>query len=286
MTADWHLDAGELDGYGRGVLHGPSLWSVEAHLAACPACRDGLAATAAVPAVDRVWQRIDAVLDAPRPGPLEWVLLRTGVPEHLARLLAATPALRLSWLGAVAGMLGLSVAASWVSRSTQTPVPLLAVAPLVAVAGIAAAFGPRVDPTYEIGLVAPFHTFRLVLLRATAVLSVTVVLAGIATVAVPDTGLRAAAWLVPALLLTVASLALSPALGPVRAAGSAAATWLVALAATVRLPAGTSVLFEPAAQLGMGVAALLAAAAVAVTRRRFETHRSFDPHPTFRRLLR
>ena len=274
MTALGYLDAGLLDRYAQHTLAGPALWSAEAHLLACPHCRAALPAVSG-PAVDRVWQRIDAAIDLPRPGLVERILLLAGVPEHLSRLLAATPALRLSWLGAVAGMLTLGVMASWVNPTLSSPLPLLCSVPLLAVAGTCVAYGPGADPTYEIGLVAPFHSFRLALLRTSAVLATTIGLAGAASLAVPDTGLRAAGWLIPALLLTLASLGLTPLLGPVRAAATVAAGWLVALIVTAQLPSGSSVLFEPAAQLSMGVAAALAAGAVLATRRQFDTHRHF-----------
>jgi hypothetical protein len=288
MAPDWHLDAAELERYGQGLLQGPTLWSAEAHLVACPACRDLLAistttatasstatATAAA-AIDQIWQRLDTELDCPRPGVVEWVLLRVGVPEHLARLLAATPTLRLSWLAAVSVTFGLGVGADWLSRSVSASLILLALVPLIAVAGVAAAFGPQVDPTYEIGLVAPFDTFRLMLLRASAVLTMTVLLAGVAAVAAPDMGLRTAAWLAPALLLTGLSLALSSMLGPISAATVAGGSWLLVLVTTSWLPAGSSLLFDPPAQTTMAVAAVLAAIAVTATRWRFDTSRTFD----------
>lgn len=281
MTGEWHLDAAVLDRYGDARLDGPVLWSVEAHLTACAYCRGRLPVP---PAVERVWQRLDDVLDAPRPGAVEWLLLRVGVPENLARLLAATPTLRLSWLCAVAVTLGVAVAASWASRSTHMPLALLAVVPLIAVAGVAVAFGPRVDPTYEIGLAAPFDTFRLVLLRSSAVLTMTIVLAGITGVAAPDAGLRTMAWLTPALLLTVATLGLSSELGPVKAAAITGVAWLLALVTTVELPTGSSVLFESTVQAGMAATAVIAAVVVLINRRRFDTGHRLHLTPRHRRL--
>ena len=52
----------------------------------------------------------------------------------------------------------------------------LALAPLIPVAGIAAAFGPGVDPTFEIGLAAPLRSSKLLLIRCTAVLVASLVL--------------------------------------------------------------------------------------------------------------
>src|SRR4051812_12331962 len=101
----WHLPDDDLRLYAAGRCGAPLLWSIESHLLACPGCRGRLTAvaTAAEPALlDDAWAGIDAALDAPVPGLIERLLARAGVPGHTARLLAATPALRLSWLGAVA----------------------------------------------------------------------------------------------------------------------------------------------------------------------------------------
>ncbi len=274
MNVEWHLDGDLIHRYGRVSLQGPLLWSVEAHLSSCGACRQRLASSADPAAMSRGWQRLDAAIDPPQVGPVERIILRTGVPEDLARLLAATPALRLSWLAAIAITLLLGVGAGWLSQSVLTPLFLLAVVPLVAVAGVAA-FGPRIDPTYEIGLVAPFDSFRLVLLRAAAVHAVTVALAGAASLAVPGSGLRALAWLVPALLVTGAALGMSSLFGPVRAGIVAGGGWVVALATTVRLPSGTSLLFERPAQAVMAGMAAIAILVVAATRSRFDTARTF-----------
>lgn len=285
MSADQHVGASLLDRYAQGTLAGPALWAVEAHLGSCSPCRQALPAVADL-GVDRVWHRIDVAIDLPRPGLIERILLGIGVPEHLSRLLASTPALRLSWLGAIAGMLTLGVVTQWVNTSLQSPLPLLVAVPLVAVAGTSVTYGPGVDPTYEIGLVAPFHTFQLALLRTSAVLFVTIMLAAVATVTLPDTGFQMVGWLAPALLLTVASLGLTPLLGPIRAAALVGTIWLAALLLTVSLPSGTSMLLEPAAQLTMAVAAALGTIAVVHTRQHFETHRNFRSYAYFRRIFR
>ena len=136
-------------------------------------------------------------------------LVRLGVPEHLARLLGATPALRASWLLGCA--LVLAFAAWAATRRADGLVVFLMLAPLLPVAGVAAAFGPDVDPSYEIGLAAPMRSFGLLLLRALAVLVTTTVMAGIAALALPGLQPSAAAWLLPSLGLTLASIALGEA---------------------------------------------------------------------------
>lgn len=106
----WHVPEDDLRAYARGGLEAPALWSADTHLTACAHCRAVLAGLGDTVALDDGWERLDAELDAPRPGLLESLLLRLGVRDHTARLLAATPALRRSWLGAVSAVLLLTVA--------------------------------------------------------------------------------------------------------------------------------------------------------------------------------
>ena len=61
----------------------------------------------------------------------------------------------------------------------------LVVAPLIPVAGVAAAFGPGLDPTWEITVAAPGGGFRLLLLRAAAVFATTFAMASVASLALP-----------------------------------------------------------------------------------------------------
>jgi hypothetical protein len=135
------------------------------------------------------------VVDLPRAGVAER-LMRLGVAEHTARLLAATPALRGSWLLAVATVLAFAVLAAWTTPGQDANLAFLCVAPLLPLAGIAAAYGPGIDPTYEIGLAAPLRSFRL-LLRAAAVLAAAALLAAAASLALPQLGPGAAGWLLP-----------------------------------------------------------------------------------------
>jgi hypothetical protein len=266
----WHLEDEDLRRYGERALAPPGLWSVEAHLAACPQCRDRLAA--GQPELVRTgWESLAAELDAPVPGAVERLLVRAGVAGHTARLLAATPVLRLSWLAAVVSTLALAALLGAVSH----PVVFLAAAPLLPVCGVALSFGPRVDPTYEIAVVAPMHTFRLLLLRCAAVLSVTTVLSAAASLAVPGIGLAALGWFLPALALTLLSLALTARLGPVLAAAAVGLGWIAVVLSTQGAGVTGSAVFVPAGQLASAVAGLLAVVVLARTRRAFETSRRF-----------
>jgi hypothetical protein len=216
--AGWHADIDDLRAYVRGELKAPRLWSVDAHLVACAPCRLALAEAGDPIALDAGWERLDAEPDAPRPGVFEGLLTRLGVADHTARLLAATPVLRASWLGAVLLVLAMTVVC--VHRGVTRPVPRAGPA---AAPGRGGAFvGPALDPTYEMVLVAPLHGFRLLMIRTVAVLITSLGLNGLATLALPGYGLRALAWLLPALALTATGLALTAWLGSVRAPPSSA----------------------------------------------------------------
>ena len=85
----------------------------------------------------------------------------------------------------------------------------LTLAPLLPVAGVALSYGPAADPAYELTLAAPYSVLRLVLLRSVAVVTCTVALTAIGALALADNGWQAVAWLLPALALSAATLALS-----------------------------------------------------------------------------
>jgi class 3 adenylate cyclase len=159
-----------------------------------------------------------------RLGPVETVLVRVGVPDHIARLLGATTSFRLSWLGATGAALGFSILAAYAKKD---PLIFLMVAPLLPLGGVAAAFGPAVDPTYEIGQACPVRTSRVLLIRATAVLAATSFLAGLASFALPRLDWTATAWILPSLGLTIAALAMATITAPLRAVTTVALLWIV-----------------------------------------------------------
>ncbi|MET9814300.1 zf-HC2 domain-containing protein [Streptomyces sp. NPDC006355] len=257
----WHVPEDDLLAYARGELAAPALWSADAHLVSCDRCRRVLAEVADPVALDAGWERLDAELDAPRAGLLESLLVRVGVAGHTARLLAAAPVLRRSWLGAVVAVLLLSVAAGHAVRGGSFPTLFLALAPLLPLAGVALSYGPALDPTYEMTVVAPMHGFRLLMIRTVAVLAVVLGLNGLATLALPAYGLRALAWLLPALALTATGLALTPRLGPVLAPSLVGGAWVGLLLVAEGLRAGADAPLAPFTAAGQGVAAGVAALA-------------------------
>jgi hypothetical protein len=226
----WHADPTLLLDYARGDIDEARAYSVEAHLLACATCRAALACGADRELLKRMWAEIEEVVDAPRPGIVERSLLRLGVREHVARLLAATPSLRLSWFAAEAVALGFAVlAANGAARRAHPDLGLLlflVVAALLPVGGVAVAYGPGVDPTYEVGVASPMPTHRLLLIRAAAVLATSTLLAGGAAPLLPQLNWGVAAWLLPSLGLVLASLALATVVRPLVASGAVTFVWI------------------------------------------------------------
>ncbi|MEV0974232.1 hypothetical protein [Microtetraspora glauca] len=254
----WHLPGDLVERYAHGRLDSAQVMSVESHLARCPLCR------AAVPYEDgwlaASWERIEDLVDRPRPRPVARVLRRVGVPEHVATFLAATPAPARGWLVAVTGVLAFAVAAAhFAARRTPDTanalIPFLAVAPLLPVAGIAMAYGRHVDPVYELQAATPMAGWRALLLRALAVLSCAVALSGAATPLLPGPPGLAAAWLLPALALTAGALALSTRFAPPVSVAVLAIAWFGAVAAGPLLADDRLLAFSPGAQALYGVAA-------------------------------
>src|SRR4051794_29904773 len=129
--SDWHIADDDLRAYAEGAARPPGLWSTETHLGTCPHCRQRLTQHGDPAAVRAGWARLDAELDAPRPGQVEALLVRLGVAAHTARLLACTPGLRRSWLTAVGFTLAVTTGAGHLAQWMTAPIPLLAIAPLL-----------------------------------------------------------------------------------------------------------------------------------------------------------
>lgn len=263
----WHAPRELLGTYVQGGLDDARAASIEAHLLACDLCRTGLAGVTDRPALDRAWDRVVSALDAPRPGVVERGLLAVGFPDYIARLLAATPSLRLSWFAAVSIALAFAVASAYSGGGVLL---FLAVAPLVPLAGVALAFGPGVDPTYEVALAAPMRSFRLLLIRALGVVVSSLALLGISALALPDLGWLAAAWLLPALGLSVAGLALSTYWLSLWAPASVALAWAAAVLLAENLSSVRLALFQAAGQAAFAM--VLVASSLILTWRR----RAFD----------
>jgi hypothetical protein len=262
---EWHVDGPMLAAYARGDVGDAEAFSVEAHIVACETCQAAVASVVSPARIDATWEGIVDVLDAPRTGFVENVLARLGVAPHVARLLAATPSLTLSWFGAVA--VALAVAVVGAHQGERGVTLFLCVAALAPVAGVAASFTRGLDPTHELGVAAPMSSVRLLLLRTIAVLAATLVLAALGALALPGLSWTAAAWLLPALALTLASLSLATYVAHTTAFATVSAVWIAATIAAAVRPADALAAFDGSAQI---VFALIVAACALVLVHRYE----------------
>ncbi|MBQ0983950.1 zf-HC2 domain-containing protein [Streptomyces sp. F63] len=187
-------------------------------------------------------------------------------PSLAARLAwsarSAGPALGRSWLLSLVLVTAAAVLLARASGTAAARPLLLAVAPLLPVAGVAASYGRHSDPLYEAVAATPAAGIRLLLVRTGWVLAVCVPLltaAGLLMPA-PDGGPGAHAWLLPGLALTLLTLLAASGVGCLRAAAGTGTGWLLLLAATGAAadaggagPAGPA---DPAALLTASLGAL------------------------------
>jgi hypothetical protein len=230
MTGTWHADDVQLSRYVEGEPDPVDGASIEQHLVHCSECRQRVASFVPPQPLALTWDRIRQAAEEPRPTAVQRVLVRLGVPASDALLVAAAPSLRTSWLLGLAGTLafvGLSVAYGGAQGLTF----FLLVAPMVPVVGVAAAYGPAVDPAYEVGVAAPYRGERLLLLRTAAVLATCLPLVAATSLLVPGLTATAFAWLLPALAFSVVLLAASTWCRPVVAATGLGLAWACAVGA-------------------------------------------------------
>jgi hypothetical protein len=265
-TQPWHLDDDLLDTYAENRPMTPALTaSVEAHLERCSHCQARLVPAVDPVRLDAVWAEVVEAVEAPRVPLLERFLLRAGVAPDTARLLAVTPSLQLGWITGTAIALTLALLAA---HSGDHGVALfLALAPVLPVAGVAVAFGPRTDPLHEVAVAAPYSSYRLLLVRTAAVLVATLALALPAAALLPSRPLVAVAWLLPALALTSTSLALATRVDPVVSSAALAVTWLLLALSGLRPDRDPLVVATLVPQL-LCLVLFVAAAAVLLTQRR------------------
>lgn len=246
--------------------------SVEAHLLVCAACRRGVSDAVDPKTMAASWSAVVDVVDRPRASLAERVLTWL-FPADMARVVAATPALRLSWFVAVGVVVAAVVAAS---RTADDLTPFLAIAPLVPLAGVAVSFGPAPDPAGEAAVATPLHGAGLVLRRTVVVLATSVAVLFAGTVTLPGLEWRAAGWILPAIGLSLAALALSTWCSPLTATVTAAIGWVVAMVATGlvdRIPRSVAEgpLFGALGQLAFVLVISLALATTAVRHVRLST---------------
>jgi hypothetical protein len=185
--------------------------------------------------LDRVWIKVAAQVWRRDPGRTERAAGRLLRSPGLARALLTTPSLLLGWVIASAAVFATGAAAT---VATGMPYVTL-LAPAVAAAGIAYAYGPGIDPAWELSCSMAVSDRMVLLVRAVAVFAVNALL-GLAACAV--SGAAAAitfGWLVPmtavsALALAAATLACSANAGVATGLGGWVVTVLVGRAADGR----------------------------------------------------
>jgi hypothetical protein len=160
-------------------------------------------------------------------------------------------------------LLGVAFTLVFAGIVSQVAVPgsidlFLAVAPLVPVAGVAMAYGRVGDPAHEITAATPIDPIRLLLLRTAAVTAFSFVLSLLLDVvfsATRGTGL----WILPALALTLATLALGARVSMWLAGTISAGVWIVLFAVFRVWPEGSpDVVSSATAQVVFAVVAFTA----------------------------
>jgi hypothetical protein len=253
-SAAGHAEADLLAGYAAGTVQTVAAWSVEAHLTGCARCRTALSAQVDPGRLARNRSVLLVRAALGDGGRVRRLLCRCGVPDHLLRLLAATPSLRGSWLLSVVGVLAVvageaaAVRPGWIPARGPAGLagypdpaalaPFLLVAPLLVLAGVAAAFLPRLDPACRLAVAAPFSGFTLLLVRTVAALAAALVLVAAAAFVVPGPGWLPAALLLPSLALCALALAAATVMEPRAGAVTAGALWALPalLLAVTHLP--------------------------------------------------
>jgi hypothetical protein len=173
-------------------------------------------AEVSAPDVDlhKVWGAVATEMWRRRPGALERAAARALRSPGLARALLTTPSLLAPWLIASVVVLGAGAAAT---ASTHQPLVAL-LAPALAGAGIAYAYGPGVDPAWELSASMAVSNRMVLLVRALAVFAVDAALGVCASLASGTASGLTFSWLVPmtavsAFALAVATLARSANVG-------------------------------------------------------------------------
>jgi hypothetical protein len=245
------------------------------HLAACPDCQARESLMAMDVNLDRVWTRVAGEVWTRQPGRVENLAARLLRSPALARALVTTPSLVLSWLLASAIVLTAGVVAT---AATDTPwVALLA--PALAGIGVAYAYGPGVDPTFELGLTMPVSDRMILLVRFLAVCAVDALFGLVASLVAGQALGLTLGWLLPltavsALALATATVARSANVG----VAAALAGWAVVVLGSAGglHDLGAAVEIEPAMLVpvyGLATVVCLAFALWATSGRRMEGFR-------------
>jgi len=191
--------------------------------------------------LDRVWVNVAAEVWRRHPGRLERTAARLLRSPGLARALLTTPSLLLPWL--IASTVILAAGAIGTRDTGQPLVALLA--PAVAAAGIAYAYGPGIDPAWELSRSMAVSDRLVLLVRALAVFALDAALGLAASAASGTAATVTFGWLVPmtavcALALAIATVTRSANVGMAAGLGGWGMTVLAEQAATGQFIAAVS----------------------------------------------
>lgn len=247
--------------------------SVEQHLVACEVCRSVVASSSDEAYLGRSWAEVVDRIDQPSLAWGERLLHRLGMPPHLARVVGATPHLRLAWF---ATTVLVAAAAVGVAHDSGSDTPFLLVAPLVPLAAVLLAFLPTEEPGGEASIATPLHGAGLLLRRVLAVLVPTFVILGVAGLAQPDLTAGGALWVLPGIALAIGALALSTVMRASTAAITLAIGWIAIVSSVSVLdgravPIADTLIFAWTGQITALSLALLAAAWLYTRRDAFST---------------
>jgi hypothetical protein len=176
--------------------------------------------------LQRAWLGVAAEVWRRRPGLPERLAGRALRSPGLARALVTTPSLLLGWVIASAVVLATGALAT---LGTGTPFVAL-LAPAVAAAGIAYAYGPSVDPAWELSQSMAISHRMVMLVRVPVVFALNAALGLIASAASGTAAAVTVGWLIP--MTAVSALALATAT-VTRSADVGVAAGLAAWAITV-----------------------------------------------------
>jgi hypothetical protein len=153
----------------------------------------------------KVWTRVTAELWRRHPGWLERTAGRLLRSPGLARALLTTPSLLMPWLIASAVVLGVGAVAT-----TGTDQPLVGLlAPALAGAGIAYAYGPGVDPAWELSASMAISNRMVLLVRVLGVFGIDALLGLAASAASGTASGITFGWLVPMTAVSAFALAVA-----------------------------------------------------------------------------
>jgi len=220
--------------------------------------RDGLPGRDGCPPdvdLDQVWLGVAAEVWRRRPGPVERLAGRTLRSPGLARALVTTPSLLVGWVIASAVVL---VAGVFATLGTGTPYVAL-FAPALAAGGIAYAYGPGIDPAWELSQSTAVSHRMVLLVRVLAVFGLNAALGLAASAASGTAATVTFGWLIP--MTAVSALALAAAT-VTRSANVGVTAGLAAWAITVLSVHSASGQVTPAVASSALVLPYLAVAAV------------------------